>query len=233
MSLIETTNLGKTYRSGEVEVNALQDISLTIESSSIVSVIGPSGSGKTTLLNMMGCLDTPTSGTARVLGADAAGMTSRERTSFRGKNVGFIFQDFNLVPVLTAYENVEYPLIMIHRLSTSERRTRVGEILEAVGIADQTGKYPGQLSGGQKQRVAVARALVTRPRIALADEPTANLDHETAFRIISLMKAMRDEFGTTFIFSTHDPRIVSEAETVYRLEDGRLVDSYVEGKGHD
>jgi putative ABC transport system ATP-binding protein len=148
----------------------------------------------------------------------------KQAAYFRGQNIGFIFQSFNLLPVLTAFENVEYPLVMVQERPPRERRVRVVELLKAVGMAEQMDKLPEQLSGGQKQRVAIARALVTQPKLVLADEPTANLDHETAYMIIRLMKQMRDSFGTTFIFSTHDTRIIGEAEIVRRLEDGRLQD---------
>jgi putative ABC transport system ATP-binding protein len=148
---------------------------------------------------------------------------------FRGQHIGFIFQDFNLIPVLTVYENVEYPLLLVQRVAPDDRRTRVTSLLEAVGMADQRDKYPDQLSGGQKQRVAVARALVTNPKIVLADEPTANLDHATAALVLATMKRMRDSLGTTFLFSTHDPKVVGEAELIYRLEDGALADRQAKG----
>lgn len=232
MPLVETTDLKKTYQAGEVRVEALRGVRLAIEPSSFVSVIGPSGSGKTTLLNLIGCLDVPTAGRVRVLDIDVTSLDRHERTAFRGKHIGFVFQDFNLVPVLSAYENAEYPLLMTHSGPSAERRKRVQDLFEAVGIPELANKRPDQLSGGQKQRVAIARALVTRPRLVLADEPTANLDHDTAAVIIALMKKMRDESGTTFIFSTHDPYIVSEAETVFTLEDGRLVNGSKEGGDH-
>jgi putative ABC transport system ATP-binding protein len=171
---------------------------------------------------MIGCLDKPTGGELRVLDTDVAKLDRRSAAGFRGSHIGFIFQDFNLIPVLSAFENVEYPLLMVQNWPEAKRRARVTELLEAVGIADQAKKRPDQLSGGQKQRVAVARALTTHPKLVLADEPTANLDHDSAYRIIQLMKSMRDEYGTTFIFSTHDSKIVGEAESIFTLEDGRL-----------
>ncbi len=188
----------------------------------VIGLTGGIGSGKSTVLNMIGCLDRPTSGHLRVLENEVSAFDRASSARFRGDNIGFIFQDFNLVPVLSVYENVEYPLVMVQRWSADKRKQRVTELLEAVGMADQANKRPDQLSGGQKQRVAVARALVAHSRLVLADEPTANLDHDTAYRIIALMKKMRDDFGTTFIFSTHDPKIVGEAEVVFALEDGRL-----------
>ena len=222
MSLIRATQLKKTYRAGEVEVPAVRGVDFTIEPASFAAFVGPSGSGKSTLLNMIGCLDTPSAGTLTVLDTDVATLNRRSGAEFRGRNIGFIFQDFNLIPVLTAYGNIEYPLIMVQQWPERERAVRVNELLKAVGMSDQAGKRPDQLSGGQKQRVAVARALVARSKLVLADEPTANLDHDTAYRIISLMKQMRDEFGTTFVFSTHDPKIMGEAEVIFTLEDGRL-----------
>jgi putative ABC transport system ATP-binding protein len=222
MSLVRAEQLVKTYRAGEVDVHAVRGVDFTIEPASFVAFVGPSGSGKSTLLNMIGCLDAPTSGRLTVLDTDIATLDRRASAEFRGRNIGFIFQDFNLIPVLTAYENVEYPLLMVQDWPAAERAKRVMELLEAVGMADQAGKRPDQLSGGQKQRVAVARALVARSRLVLADEPTANLDHDTAYRIIELMKRMRGEFGTTFVFSTHDPKIMGEAEVIFTLEDGRL-----------
>jgi len=222
VSLVIANQVAKTYRAGDVDVPALRGIDFSIEPASFVAFVGPSGSGKTTLLNMIGCLDKPSSGRLAVLDTDVAALDRRAAADFRGLNIGFIFQDFNLIPVLSAYENIEYPLLMVQDWPADKRRARVTELLEAVGMAEQAGKRPDQLSGGQKQRVAVARALTTHPKLVLADEPTANLDHDTAYRIIELMKKMRDEFRTTFIFSTHDSKIVGEAEVILTLEDGRL-----------
>jgi len=224
MSLVELRNVGKKYYMGEVQVEALKDVSLDIGKGAFVSIIGPSGSGKTTLLNLIGCLDRPSEGSITVDGQDVGGLTRKQSAIFRGEKLGFVFQSFNLIPVLTVAENVEYPLLMVRNLPKSERRSPVARMLEAVGMTDQKDKYPDQLSGGQKQRVAVARALVTSPSLVLADEPTANLDHKTAQMVIGLMKDMRDELGTTFIFSTHDPRIVDQVETVFHLSDGILLD---------
>jgi putative ABC transport system ATP-binding protein len=207
---------------GEVTIHAIRGVDFHIQSSSFVCFVGPSGSGKTTLLNLIGCLDRPTAGRLSILDTDVAGLDRHAAATFRGEHIGFVFQDFNLIPVLTAYENVEYPLVMVQRWPLGKRRERVESLLAAVGIEDQADKRPDQLSGGQKQRAAVARALVTSPSLVLADEPTANLDHETAYRIIDLMKHLRDEFGTTFVFSTHDPKIMAEAEVTFTLEDGQL-----------
>jgi putative ABC transport system ATP-binding protein len=222
MSLVVARDVKKTYRVGEVEVPAIKGADFSIEPASFVSFVGPSGSGKSTLLNMIGCLDHPSAGLLSVAGTDIAGLDRKAAAQFRGQHIGFIFQDFNLIPVLTVAENVEYPLLMVQNWPAAKRRQRVEEMLEAVDIGAQAGKYPHQLSGGQKQRVAVARALATHARLILADEPTANLDHETAYRIIDLMKRMRDEFESTFIFSTHDPKIMDAAEIIFALEDGQV-----------
>jgi len=229
MPLIVAENIRKDYQAGEVSVAALKGISFEIESASFVSFVGPSGSGKTTLLNLIGCLDAPTDGKLTVAGADVARLDRKQGAAFRGSNIGFIFQDFNLLPVLTVYENIEYPLLMVQNTPAEERKNRVTTLLNAVGMIEQKDKYPDQISGGQKQRVAVARALVTNPKLVLADEPTANLDHKTAYMVIELMKKMRDEFNTTFIFSTHDQKIVGEAEILYTLEDGELKGRQVKG----
>lgn len=229
MSLIIAENIQKNYQTGEVTVKALKSLSFEIEPASFVSFVGPSGSGKTTLLNLIGCLDKPTEGKLTVADTDVLHLDRKQSASFRGSNIGFIFQDFNLIPVLTVYENIEYPLLMVQNTPAGERRKRVIALLEAVGMIEQKDKYPDQISGGQKQRVAVARALITNPKLVLADEPTANLDHKTAYMVIDLMKKMRDEFKTTFIFSTHDQKIVGEAEVIFTLEDGNLLDRHVEG----
>ena len=223
MSLVVAQNLSKTYATDSVQVKALQEVSFDIEASSFLAFVGPSGSGKTTLLNLIGCLDKPTSGNLEVAGVDVVKLCRRQASEFRGQNIGFIFQSFNLIAVLTAFENIEYPLVMVQELPLAERRSRVLKALKAVGMLEQKNQMPEQLSGGQKQRVAIARALVTQPKLVLADEPTANLDHETAYMILRLMKQMRDNFGITFIFSTHDTRIIGEAELVRTLEDGKLV----------
>ena len=233
MSLVFAENLTKTYTMGEIEVEALKSVSFEIEPAAFISFIGPSGSGKTTLLNLIGCLDKPTSGTLKVADVITSDLTRKEAAAFRGRNLGFIFQDFNLIPVLTVYENVEYPLLIVQNVPAEERKERVNSLLKTVGMIDQKDKYPDQISGGQKQRAAVARALVTNPRLVLADEPTANLDSKTAFMVIEIMRHMRDEFGVTFIFSTHDPKIVSEVESVYTLQDGVLIGrSQEEGGQH-
>ncbi len=233
MALVQAENLYKKYQDGSNTVEAVNDISFSIEPGSFVSFVGPSGSGKSTLLNMIGCLDRPSGGTLHVIDQDVSKLNSRQSARFRGDHIGFIFQDFNLIPVLTVFENIEYPLLMVQNWPVEKRRKQVETVLAAVGMSDQGHKYPQQISGGQKQRVAVARALVTQAEMVLADEPTANLDKVTALQIITLMKQMRDNFGTTFIFSTHDPKIVENAETVFTLEDGRLADTHELGGLHE
>jgi putative ABC transport system ATP-binding protein len=232
MNIVEAAGLEKSYQVGAVSVPAIRGIDFTIEAGAFVAFVGPSGSGKSTLLNMIAGLDHPTAGRLTVLGTDVATLDRRRAAAFRGEHLGFIFQDFNLIPVLSAYENIEYPLLMVQEWPATRRREKVLKLLAAVGMADQAGKRPDQLSGGQKQRVAVARALVANAKLVLADEPTANLDHDTAFHVLALMKQMRDELGTTFIFSTHDPKIMSEAERIFTLEDGRLTQTTGKALAH-
>ena len=223
MSLVTASTLVKTYKSGELRVPAIKNANFEINTASFVSFVGPSGSGKSTLLNMIGCLDRPSSGTLNVVNTNISHLDRNNAARFRGENIGFIFQDFNLIPVLSVAENIEYPLLMVQNWEAQKRQRRVQELMDAVGISNQANKFPDQLSGGQKQRVAVARALVTHAKLILADEPTANLDHDTAFLIIDLMKKMRDDYNTTFIFSTHDTKIMDAAEIIYTLEDGRVI----------
>ncbi|HAR63701.1 MAG: ABC transporter ATP-binding protein [Candidatus Margulisiibacteriota bacterium] len=224
MSLIQMHDVTKTYQAGETRVEALRGINLEINEGAFISFIGPSGSGKSTLLNVLGCLDKPTGGDIIINDVKINNLNRKESADFRGDNLGFIFQNFNLIQVLTVYENIEYPLLMVQNIPTAERKDRILNLLDKVGMSDQKDKLPSQISGGQKQRVAVARALVTNPKLVLADEPTANLDHKTAFKIIETMHAMQKLFGTTFIFATHDPKIVGEAEIIYTLEDGLITD---------
>jgi len=225
MSLVTLENVGKTYFTGEIPVPALRDINLSLEAGTFISFVGPSGSGKTTLLNLIGCLDKPTKGELFISGVEINLMNRKESAHFRGDNIGFIFQNFNLIPVLTVYENVEYPLIMVQNVPREKRKHKILTLLERVGMTEHKNKLPSQLSGGQKQRVSIARALVSQPKLVLADEPTANLDHGTAYMVIKLMHDMKKEFNTTFIFATHDPKIVGEAEVIHTIEDGVVVDS--------
>jgi putative ABC transport system ATP-binding protein len=222
MSLVEVNHLNKTYQMGEVTISALKDVSLEIETGTFVSIVGPSGSGKSTILNLVGCLDQPTSGSIKVVDQEVGKLNTRQRAGFRGQHLGFVFQNFNLIPVLTVYENVEYPLLMVQNESGPKHKERILKLLDAVGVLEQKDKLPSQISGGQMQRVAVARALITQPKLVIADEPTANLDHDTAYKIIDLMKEMKNQFNTTFVFSTHDPKIIGEAEIIYNLEDGEI-----------
>src|SRR3970282_254957 len=205
MNVVVAQNLSKTYQAGAVAVPAVREASFAIGRGSLVAFVGPSGSRKSTLLNMVGCLDHPSAGNLEVLGTNVASLDRHAAAGFRGANLGFIFQDFNLIPVLSAAENIEYPLLMVQNRPAAERRARVMELLEAGGMSAQADKPPHQLSGRKKQRGAVARALATKARLVLADEPTANLDHDTAYRILELMKKMRDEQGPTFRLSTRDP----------------------------
>lgn len=221
-------NVTKIYQVGEVSIPALQGISLQIDRGRFSMVLGPSGSGKTTLLNLIGCLDQPTEGTIRVCGQNVAEISDDMISEFRAANIGFIFQNFNLIPVLSALENVEYPLNLLG-IKAAERRERSMGILESVGLADHARHRPNQLSGGQKQRVAIARALVKGPSLVLADEPTANLDSKTGAAIIDLMYQVQEQFGASFIFSTHDPQLISHAQDVFTIRDGELVEHRSEG----
>jgi putative ABC transport system ATP-binding protein len=228
--LVIAQNLTKTYQTGEVSVQALKNVSFSIQPGQFVSFTGPSGSGKTTLLNLIGSLDVQTEGDLTVAGQAVNQLTIRQRAEFRGEHIGIIFQDFNLIPVLTVYENIEYPMLMIKPLPEDQRREIVTRLMQQVGIAEQANKFPSQISGGQKQRVAIARALATSPKLVLADEPTANLDHDTAYKIIDLMKKLKNELGTSFVFSTHDPKVVKHADVIFTLEDGQITDQREGGK---
>ncbi len=222
MIVVRLENVTKEYRLGEHIVRALDDVSLTFESGVFLVIAGPSGSGKSTLLNVIGLIDTPTSGRVFVAGHDATGQTPDGLADLRARNIGFIFQTFNLLPVLTAAENVEYPLLQMDEISKEERRARVIRLLELVQLTKFARHRPNQLSGGQRQRVAIARALVTQPEIVLADEPTANLDHATGQGILALMKEINRKLGTTFIFSTHDQKVIDVADRLVGIEDGRV-----------
>ena len=222
MSVVQIENVFKEYTLGEQQVHALKDISLTIDNGVFLAIAGPSGSGKSTLLNLIGCIDTPSRGKIRINGQNVNGKTSDQLADLRARTIGFIFQTFNLFPVLSARENVEYPLLQLSELSAAERRDRVSKYLDIVGLTNFANHRPNQLSGGQRQRVAIARALVTQPKIVLADEPTANLDHATGEGILRLMKDINRQYNTTFIFSTHDQRVMTMADRLVRIEDGQL-----------
>jgi len=219
--IIRCEELGKNYRLGSTTICALQGISCSFQAGEFSAIAGPSGSGKTTLLNLLGCLDKPDHGRLVLEGRDMTSEPLNRLAPFRRKRLGFVFQNFNLVPVLSAYENVEFPLLLTG-VSAKERKERVPAILSRVDLLDRAGHRPSELSGGQRQRVAIARALVTNPAVVLADEPTANLDSRTGADVIHLMRQLSLETGTTFIFSTHDPRILAKADRVVRLEDGRI-----------
>ena len=222
MSLVRIEGVTKEYTLGEQNVVALHDITLSFEEGVFLAIAGPSGSGKTTLLNIIGCIDTPTRGRVFIDEVEVTGRSRDELADLRAHTIGFIFQTFNLFPVLTAAENVEYPLLNLSEVSREERRKRVAKFLAVVGLERYADHKPNQLSGGQRQRVAIARALAIKPRIVLADEPTANLDHKTGEGILALMKEINRHYGTTFIFSTHDRRIMAMADRLIRIEDGRV-----------
>jgi putative ABC transport system ATP-binding protein len=227
MTLIEMKNIKKDYFLGETVVHALRGIDLQIETGEFIGIWGPSGSGKTTLLNLIGAIDEPTTGELTIAGREVRLLSDNQCSELRNKNVGFIFQGFNLVPVLSALENVMLPL-QIRGASVSEAKNKALERLQEVDLADLAGNRPSKMSGGQQQRVAIARALVTEPSLVIADEPTANLDSETARLIIGLMRKLNEKEHTTFIFSTHDQRLLDRVKRLVRLEDGRIVKGGVE-----
>ena len=221
MSLIEMKSIKKDYQMGETVVHALNQVNLTIHKGEFVGIWGPSGSGKTTLLNLMGGIDDPSSGLYRIEGREVVRLSDNQRSELRNRSIGFIFQGFNLVPVLSALENVMIPL-QIQGKSFSEAKKKAFNRLEDVGLLEVVGHRPDKMSGGQQQRVAVARALVTDPALVIADEPTANLDSDNAYKIIQLMHDLNQKEDTTFVFSTHDQRILSKVERLVQLEDGQI-----------
>jgi putative ABC transport system ATP-binding protein len=223
MDIIEIKGLKKNYALGTTTVHALRGIDLKIEKGDLISIVGPSGSGKTTLLNVIGCIDDATEGSVKVSGREITSLKDREITDMRLHHIGFIFQTFNLIPVLNAIENVEFPLLLMRKLSKVEIRKRAEKLIEEVGLKDYIKHRPAELSGGQRQRVAIARALVTNPDIVLADEPTANLDSVTGEQILNLMKEMNRIENTTFIFSTHDANVLKYARSVVKIRDGLIV----------
>jgi len=216
----------KVYKLDEVLVYALKGIDFSIQKGEFTAIVGPSGSGKTTILHLSALLDRPSSGRILLFGMDSEEISNKEASRIRNKKIGFVFQTFNLIPVLTVYENIEYPALLYPYNKVS--RDRIMELIESVGLKGHENKFPSQLSGGQRQRVAIARALVNNPEIVFADEPTANLDHETGEQIITLMEELNKKYGTTFVFSTHDPKIMRRARRLIRIEDGKIVgDEYV------
>jgi putative ABC transport system ATP-binding protein len=222
MDVVRVEHVYKDYLLGEQKVQALKDVTLSIRAGVFLAIAGPSGSGKTTLLNLIGCIDTPTSGRVLVKGEDVSKKDSDDLADLRARAIGFVFQTFNLLPVLSAAENVEYPLLARRDISKAERRRRTKFFLDRVGLEAFAAHRPNQLSGGQRQRVAIARALAIEPAIVLADEPTANLDHATGSDVLLLMREINRELGTTFIFSTHDQRVMAMADELITIEDGEL-----------
>ena len=223
-AIVSVRDAVKNYTLGDVEVPALRGVTLDVVAGDFLAIAGPSGSGKTTLLNLIGCVDTPTSGAVEVAGKDTRRLSERELTKLRLDTIGFIFQSFNLVSVLTVFQNVELPLLLQRKLSGHERAQRVTALLDRVGLHEYGTHRPSELSGGQRQRVAIARALVTQPQIVLADEPTANLDSVTGAHILDLMRELNRTEQTTFIFSTHDQSVMAHANAVVRLADGKVLD---------
>jgi len=220
--IIKLENISKDYRLGKTIVTALKNISITVRKGEFLAIVGPSGSGKSTALNIIGCLEEPSSGTVTFDGKDLTGLSSNELADIRATKMGFIFQTFNLLPVLNIFENVEYPL-HLRGIDKAERNERVRKIIKEVGLEKFTKHKPAELSGGQRQRVAIARALVGSPDVVLADEPTANLDRQTGEEILAQMRDLNKRLGVTFIFSTHDQRIMDKAERIIELRDGALI----------
>lgn len=222
MSIIRVKNVSKIYKTNNISFPALNDISFSVEAGEFLSIAGPSGSGKTTILNIVGCLDIPTRGEVFLDGKQISTKKSHELANIRRYNIGFVFQTFNLIPVLTAFENVEFPLILKGDLSVKERELRVVAMLTDVGLKDYLDRKPNEMSGGQQQRVAVARALVKKPQLILADEPTANLDSKTGREILELMLQLNQKTNSTFIFSTHDKMVMDFARRLIKLKDGKI-----------
>ncbi|MBK9208265.1 MAG: ABC transporter ATP-binding protein [Anaerolineales bacterium] len=221
MEVAKLTDVTRVYKIGELETRALNGVSITINDGEFTSLVGPSGSGKTTLLQLIGCLDQPTSGKVIINGKETTNLNRNQRADLRKEAIGFVFQFFALIPTLTAYENVEMPLLLNGK-SPAERKQRVMELLAAVDVANRAHHRPDQLSGGQQQRIAVARALATNPKLILADEPTANLDTENGKQVMDLMQKLNKETGVTFVFATHDPRVIGYANRVVTLQDGLI-----------
>jgi putative ABC transport system ATP-binding protein len=222
--IIEVRGVIKDYPLGKLKVRALHGIDLVVERGEFTTIAGPSGSGKTTLLNLIGCVDTPSEGTVAFDGVVTSSLSDKELTNLRLHKLGFIFQSFNLVPVLSVLQNIELPLLLQGGISDADRKKRVVDILERVGLAKYIHHRPNELSGGQRQRVAIARALVSKPKLILADEPTANLDSVTGGQILALMKELNHQEGVTFIFSTHDHKVMELASRIVRVQDGKIVD---------
>jgi putative ABC transport system ATP-binding protein len=220
--VVEARGVQRRYLMGKITIEALKGVDLHVERGEFLAIAGPSGCGKTTLLNLIGCLDKPNAGEVFIEGESTKRLSRRDLAMLRRRRIGFVFQTFNLLPVLTAYENIEYPLIMLE-IPESERKKMVREALKDVGLEDYERHRPDEMSGGQQQRVSIARALIGDPALVLADEPTANLDSETGDAIFALMKSLNQDRGTTFVFSSHDPKIIERASRVVRLKDGLVV----------
>lgn len=227
MTIIELSNVRKTYPLGKVQVEAVKGVSFSIDKGEFISIAGPSGSGKSTILNMIGLIDSPTAGEVHIEGRSVSGLNDRELTTLRHDTIGFIFQSFNLIPVLNVYENIEFPLLLgKQKMLKAEKKEWIDFLIREVGLEQWRKHRSNELSGGQRQRVAIARALVCKPAIVLADEPTANLDSATGEQIIELMKKINREIQTTFVFSTHDMKIVDIADHVIRLKDGLVTENF-------
>ncbi len=222
MTVIKTENISRIYQQGDIEVKALNGVSVNFEKGEFTAIVGPSGSGKTTLLNAIGGLDTPNSGSVIINDKDITKLNDNQLIDFRLHNIGFVFQAYNLIPVLTAQENVEFIMLM-QGIDKNERQQRAEKLLTEVGLADQISRRPNQMSGGQQQRVAVARALASKPKFVLADEPTANLDSKSTSNLLDIMAQLNEEEGMTFIFSTHDQRVIDKAKRILTLEDGQII----------
>jgi putative ABC transport system ATP-binding protein len=222
MAIIEVQNVNKIYKSSEIEVHAVRNVDLKIEKGEFIAIVGPSGSGKTTLLNMIGGLDDVSDGNILINDIDITKFKDSQMIDFRMKNIGFVFQAYNLIPVLTAIENVEF-IMSLQGISKTERRKRSSDLLEQVGLGDRLNARPSRLSGGQQQRVAVARALASKPQFVLADEPTANLDTTSTEMLLKIMRQLNEKDGMTFVFSTHDSRVIKQARRVVTLEDGKII----------
>ncbi|MCL4505498.1 MAG: ABC transporter ATP-binding protein [Chloroflexi bacterium] len=229
MEVVKVENVTRTFKIGNIETQALRDVSMTIENGEFTTLVGPSGSGKTTLLQLIGCLDQPTSGRIYINGKDVSRLNRNQRADVRRGTIGFVFQFFALIPTLTAYENIEMPLLLVG-MNGVERHKRVTHLLESVEMTERAHHRPDQLSGGQQQRVAVARALATEPSLILADEPTANLDTPNGAQVMDIMTRLNQETGVTFVFATHDPRVIKYARRVITLRDGRIIENNVAQK---
>jgi putative ABC transport system ATP-binding protein len=222
MDIVETKALTKDFHLGKTLIHALKDVDLAVSVREFLAIAGPSGSGKSTLLNLIGCIDLPTSGSIKIDGIDVSALSSDELADLRATKIGFIFQMFNLIPVLSAFENIEYPLLR-KKIKHHVRKEKVMDALKSVGLESFAMHKPDELSGGQRQRVAIARALISEPKIILADEPTANLDHKTGTAVLEVMKKINEDLGTVFIFSTHDPKVMSVASRIVQLADGKVI----------